>query len=493
MRNTLQGMAVLRVLRHPAMLRLWLAQVIYLSVQFAASYAMIIFITIKTNSATMVGLVIITLSLPIVLFGAPAGALVDHLDRRAVLWISNVVRAIATALFIIALLVAPDQYYSIYVLAFFFSLVGLFFTPAEGAIIPGLVDESELLPALSLYNLTLNASQAIGLLILGPVALNFLPAIPLRFGHAQIMFTPIMTLFAIITILYLFAALLTSKLPIEQRSHTTTADEQSALARDRDTPHVAIIPDQPSATSSERWGRIGVDLREGWQLVRHDGMLAGALFQACFGGLVMLTIAQLAPIFVQRLLSLPANDTALIFAPAGVGLVAGGVLVPSLVGRLGSTRTMVAGMIGTAIGIGMLPLTLLLKHANIEILFLVVVIALTVLVGFSLDLIVVPAQTRIQEHSPDAMRARIQAFYQVVFNGGSIPVMLSMGTLTDRFGLVPVLFVLAGCAVVALLLTISRDSPRRPETPPPPADVPVAGNGSSRTRTVSPTADMAGR
>src|SRR5579884_697134 len=207
MQKALQGLAVLRVLRHPSMLRLWLAQVIYLSVQFAASYAMIIFITIKTHSATMVGLVIITLSLPIVLFGAPAGTLVDHFDRRAVLWISNVVRAVATALFIVALLVAPDQYYSIYVLAFFFSLVGLFFTPAEGSIIPGLVDESELLPALSLYNLTLNASQAIGLLILGPVALNFLPAIPLRFGNAQIMFTPIMTLFAIITILYLFAAL----------------------------------------------------------------------------------------------------------------------------------------------------------------------------------------------------------------------------------------------------------------------------------------------
>ncbi len=487
MQKALQGLAVLRVLRHPSMLRLWLAQVIYLSVQFAASYAMIIFITIKTHSATMVGLVIITLSLPIVLFGAPAGTLVDHFDRRAVLWISNVVRAVATALFIVALLVAPDQYYSIYVLAFFFSLVGLFFTPAEGSIIPGLVDESELLPALSLYNLTLNASQAIGLLILGPVALNFLPAIPLRFGNAQIMFTPIMTLFAIITILYLFAALLTSKLPADRRLPATTSSNIGTFTPERDAPHIAIIANQPSAKSGERWGRILVDLREGWQLVRRDGMLAGALFQACFGGLVMLTIAQLAPIFVLRLLSLPASDTALIFAPAGIGLVAGGVVVPMLVGRLGAMRTMAAGMIGTAAGIGLLPLTLLLKRADIEVLFLIVVIALTVLVGFSLDLIVVPAQTRIQEHSPDAMRGRIQAFYQVVFNGGSIPVMLSMGTLTDRFGLVPVLFVLAGCAIVALLFTVTRDSPRRPNVPPPLSDVPVASNGSDRVRTATPT------
>src|SRR5690242_3706049 len=93
MDTQLKGLAVLRVLRHPAMFRLWLAQVIYLSVQFTASYAMIVLITNETHSAVMVGLVIIALSLPLVLFGAPAGALVDRMDRRFVLWVSNVVRA----------------------------------------------------------------------------------------------------------------------------------------------------------------------------------------------------------------------------------------------------------------------------------------------------------------------------------------------------------------------------------------------------------------
>ena len=164
MGKPLKGLEVLRVLRHPALLRLWLAQIIYLSVQFTASYAMIVLITDETHSATLVGLVIIALSLPLVLFGAPAGALVDRLDRRRILWISNVVRAVSTALFVVALLINPHQYLFIYGLAFLFSLVGLFFSPAEGAIIPRLVGEAELLPALSLYNLTLNASQAVGLL-----------------------------------------------------------------------------------------------------------------------------------------------------------------------------------------------------------------------------------------------------------------------------------------------------------------------------------------
>src|SRR5437588_5918134 len=118
MGNLFQGLAVLRVLRHPALFRLWLAQVIYLSVQFTASYAMIVLITNETHSATMVGLVIIALSLPLVLLGAPAGTLVDRMDRRRVLWVSNAIRAFATALFVVALIIVPHQYVTIYILAF---------------------------------------------------------------------------------------------------------------------------------------------------------------------------------------------------------------------------------------------------------------------------------------------------------------------------------------------------------------------------------------
>src|SRR5690242_12046310 len=177
---------------------------------------MIVLITDETHSATLVGLVIIALSLPLVLFGAPAGALVDRLDRRRILWISNVVRALSTALFVAALLFNPHQYLFIYALAFLFSLVGLFFSPAEGAIIPRLVGEAELLPALSLYNLTLNASQAVGLLILGPVALDLLPPLVLGTSVYHLTLMPVETLFIILTGLYLIAAGLTASLPRER-------------------------------------------------------------------------------------------------------------------------------------------------------------------------------------------------------------------------------------------------------------------------------------
>ncbi len=477
MGNALKGLDVLKVLRHSAMLRLWLAQIIYLSVQFTASYAMIVLITDETHSATLVGLVIIALSLPLVLFGAPAGALVDRLDRRRILWISNVVRALSTALFVVALLFNPHQYLFIYALAFLFSLVGLFFSPAEGAIIPRIVGEAELLPALSLYNLTLNASQAVGLLILGPLALDLLPTITLGSGAHPLTLRPVESLFIVLTGLYLIAAGLTASLPRERQNGEQpsgnpphTRAEQEALQ-----PLPLPVPAETVSVQVELtvgiWKRLRNDLSEGWQLVRKDGVLLDGLWQACFGGLIMLTVAELATTFVQRLLNLPTSDTALIFAPAGIGLVLGSLLVPAVVDLLGSTRTIIGGMLGTALGIGLLPIAQ--KLANLSDptgwwtnpLFLLTVAALTALVGFSLDLIVVPAQTRMQKRSPDEMRGRVLALYQVLFNGGAIPVMLFMGALTDLWGIVTVINMMVACSLAAALLTLLRALARRRANP----------------------------
>jgi MFS family permease len=461
-----QGLAVLRVLRHSAMLRLWLAQVIYLSVQSAASYGMVVQMTDETGSATLVSLVLIALTLPAFLLGAPAGALVDRMNRRNVLWVSNALRALATALFVVAILLAPHQYFSIYLLALLFSLVGLFFTPAEGALIPTLVDEAELLPALSLYNLTLNVSQAIGLLVLGPLTLNLLPTIVIPVGRHSLTLIPVETLFALITILYLIAAALIRSLPKRPRPAPRPSVALAEMTPDHDR-----LPDNPLSgqalasnvePASTNWQQLRADLHDGWRLVRGDPTLLDSLLQACFGSLMMLTIAGLATIFVQRLLNLPSKDTALVFTPAGIGIVVGSLLMPLVVSRLGRTRTIITGMIGMAAGIGMLPIFQhLMRLADpddwwINPAFLLGVAGLTTLVGFSLDFIIVPAQAQMQERSPDQMRGRVLALYQALFNGGSIPVLLFMGALADLLGIVVVLYLMAALCLLAAALATWR-------------------------------------
>lgn len=477
--------AVLRVLRHPALLRLWIAQVIYLSAQSTASYALIIQMTNATHSATLVGLVLIALILPPFLLSAPAGALVDRLERRRVLWVSNVLRALAAALFVLVFLAIPHVPIALYPLALIFALVGLAFTPAEGALIPTLVDADEMLPAFSLYNLTINVTQVLGLLVIGPLLFNMLPTfrIPVS-ADAALTLTPVVMLFAGVALLYLLAAALVYRLPREGQIRRHSLDASLALKAEHDLP--PALPLYETLTSKLEpslfdWPHLRAELQEGWRFVTHEPLLLAALLQACFGSLMLLTVAGLAPFFVTDLLDQPTSATALIFTPAGIGLVIGSLLVPKMVARFGPTHTMVLGMAGMTIGFVLLPaaqwLARLADPAGwpSAVWLLALVAVLTSLIGFGLDFLIVPSQACMQERSPASVRGRVLALYQALFNGGSIPVVLGLGVLTDVLGIMIVIYLLGIVSLGAAIGTIlrARNTRRRQGERPEANPVPV--------------------
>src|SRR6266581_5382876 len=98
---TKQQGGFLTLLKKRNFLLLWLAQLISMTILNASNYALLVLIEEITGSTTLVGLAIICFSLPAVLFGAPAGVFVDHMNKRLVLWASNCLRAFATLLFIL--------------------------------------------------------------------------------------------------------------------------------------------------------------------------------------------------------------------------------------------------------------------------------------------------------------------------------------------------------------------------------------------------------
>jgi predicted MFS family arabinose efflux permease len=77
-------------------------------------------------------------------------------------------------------------------------------------------------------------------------------------------------------------------------------------------------------------------------------------------------------------------------------------------------------------------------------------------------LIIVPSQTVVQEQSPDQMRGRVQALYQALFNGGSIPVVLFIGVIADLLGISTVAYVMAVSCLLAVGLTIFRSRRQEP-------------------------------
>src|SRR5579863_5597577 len=112
------------LLKKRSFLRLWLAQLISMTILFASNYALLVLVEEVTGSTTLVGLAIISFSLPAVLLGGPAGVYVDRMDKRRVLWASNCLCAIATFAFVVSLLLNRHELIPIYLLTFLIASIG---------------------------------------------------------------------------------------------------------------------------------------------------------------------------------------------------------------------------------------------------------------------------------------------------------------------------------------------------------------------------------
>jgi MFS family permease len=415
-------------------LLLWLAQLISMTILNASNYAIIVLIEEITHSTTLIALAIICFSIPAVIIGAPAGVFVDHRNKRRVLFYSNILRAIATFGFVISLLINRNELITIFLLTFLISSIGQFFTPAEGASIPLLVDEEELTSALSLFNITFMLSQAIGFLIFAPLILSLLPS----FNIVNISIFPTEMLYAIIAILYLVSALLIALIPPKAFAERK---------REKD--------EQTSTNAIGALQNVWNEVREGWSFIRHNSQLFLGVIQLSFAGVLLLVIGELAAPLVTRLFNLPTSPgLVIVFAPAGVGLVAGSIIMPRILQRMSKERAIFIGSLVLASTIALLPLSTFLANymekqgLSSKPIFFVAVPLLMFIAGIALDFINIPAQTAIQEATPEWIKGRVLALQLMLYNAFSIPILLFIGGLADTLGLDKVIYLLSVIIIV---------------------------------------------
>lgn len=423
------------LLRKRNFLLLWLAQLISMTVFWAANYGLIILIQEKTSSTTLIGLAIICSSLPAVIIGAPAGVFVDRRNKRRVLFYSNCLRSLATLLFMLSLIIDSSQLVLVYLLALLVSSIGQFFAPAEGASIPMLVSEDELMPALSLFQITSMLSNALGFLLLAPLLLIFLPPIHVL----GLDLTPLETLYGILAVLYMICAALIALIPafsfVQPRSRKTTTAELTAES-------LGVLQN------------VWTEMVQAWTFISRRPRLFQAVMQLSFAGILISVIGQLASPLVTELLHLPANSMAFVFAPAGVGLVLGSLLMPRITALLGKPRTILIGCGALAILIMLMPLSALLNEhlaqqgVQVDALHVAAVALIMFLAGIALDFINIPANTVMQELTPDWIKGRVLALQLAFFNAVSIPYILLIGWVSDHFQLTSALYFLATCIVL---------------------------------------------
>lgn len=410
------------VLNNRHFLFLWGAQILSQTAMNGIHFTQMVLIEKLTRSSAQLGIVIMAWSLPAVLFSAVAGVVVDRFPNKRILVTSNVLRILTASSYILVLrtLEGHPLLLAIYTITFIASAIGQFFSPAEAATIPLLVNHQYLLAANSLFSLTLTASAVVGLMLLGPLGIKLLG---------------VESSFAAIAVIYIGAAILVALLP-------------------KDNPHPARNSHASSAIK-----RAWAEVREGWRFVGSHRPVLAALSRVTLVATLGLIMAMLVPGFAARVLGMNPEDAVYIFAPAGLGLV----LATYLVGRFGYLvereiliNTGVGIMVLTLIALGLvshghrtLSTPLFETYPQATVSPTTAVMGLAAFLGFSIALVNIPAQTTLQERTPLEVRGRVFAVQFLVANVAGLPPTLFIGTLADRIGIPRVILLVAGGVAIA--------------------------------------------
>ena len=379
---------------------LWVGQLISLFGDRVHQIALAFLVLHTTDSLIAVALTFMAATLPNIVFGPIAGALVDRWDQKRVMILSDLLRAAIVLLLPVA---AGANVLLVYPLVFGLTTVSLFFRPARRAVIPRIAREDVLVAANSATWLGETIADVIGY----PLATLFVAFLGSALALA----------FWIDAASYVASALLllTMTVPAVVR---TVAQSVPGLRGLRD------------------------DLLTGWRFLRGEPVLLANTLQAVVGQFsIGVTIAIMAGYARDALTSVAFDDVArygFIEAAIGIGNLAGGFVIGLIGNRIARGRLVIVGYVGYGACVAGLALT-----GNLE-----AALGLALGMGVANMVFVIPTQTLFMERTPGDMIGRVVGFrFAAVF--GSMTLAMGIGGLLgEAFG-APAVFGIFGIVTVA--------------------------------------------
>lgn len=146
---------------------LWTGQLVSTMGSALSSLAASIYVYRLTGSALSVGLMLMATAAPSLLVGLFAGVFVDRYDRKMIMILADVFRAVLIAL--IPVLV-PLNVAWLYVMVMLTSAIGQFFDPAHESVLPEVATDEELAAANSMMAISSFGSTAVGFAAAGLIA-----------------------------------------------------------------------------------------------------------------------------------------------------------------------------------------------------------------------------------------------------------------------------------------------------------------------------------
>ena len=350
-------------------------------------------------------------TLPAILLGMLAGVWADRWPKRRVMVISNALRALLVLFAPFCLMPGPLflglswGYWALLVMTFLESVLTQFFAPAEQAAIPLLVPGSNLLAANSLYQATSMAATIIGF-ALGEPVLRLLNQTFLMMGLTG-------GEFLLLPFCYGMAAFSLSTIRLAETPQT------------------------------QRSIGLGRELREGLQVRVKRATVRRAMRNLVLLYSLLAAMYVLAISLAGSIGSLGPTGFGTLLAMSGLGMAIGAVLTAQLGHQISRHHLGASGLAAITVCLA------LLGQLQGRLLMTMV---LCMLLGVGAALVAIPAQTTIQEDTPETERGRVFGLQNNLINIAlSLPLVLA-GTLVSSIGLEPVLILLAALAGLAALL-----------------------------------------
>jgi len=305
-----------------------------------------------TGSGFAMGVVGTLQALPDLFLAMVAGAIADRSDRKRMMLVADLGRAILTALIPISVLVGGPTMAVVLLVAAPMSIFRTFFLAGYTASVPGLVGRSQIARANAAFEAVYSTGFIVGPAIAGLLAATIGPGPTLAIDAAS---------FALSSIGLLFV----------RRELRAPVDREH--------------------------GSLLADIREGIAYIRHDPVLRPAVL---FWGATSIVFASLVTALAVHItvdLGESASALGLVLTGYGIGTVAGAVLV----GRLPSRRPIGPALLGgNFVMAGCLIAISLVASVP-------VMVAIAALAGVSQSLVLVTYITTRTAYSPDALLGRI--------------------------------------------------------------------------------------
>ncbi len=354
----------------------------------------------KTNSSFAISLLWVSYALPVIIIGPIAATLVDILDRRTVLLLTNLFQSLVILYYAIFF---KENIFLLYGITFFYSVINQFYVPAESASISYLVRKEQLAYASGIFYITQQLS-----LISGFALASVFNQI---FGfNISLLICSLFLFVASISVIFLpkMKMVLTEKTSLEE----------------------SLI-------------KFFKSIYSGYLYIKSSSSIMFTFLILIIIQIMFSIILVSVPMIAHSILKIPANMSGIyIVIPAGLGSMLGAFYIPSFLRNMWRKRSLIE--------ISLLMLSILIFVETFIVYYLpyfinIIVSAIVIFfLGVFFTGVFIPSQTFLQEHTHDNYKGRIFGNMWFIITIVTIIPLIFFGVITEIFGIKLVLFSVSG-------------------------------------------------